>query len=230
MTTISIHQPGYLPWLPFFKKIIDSDLFVFLDDVQYEKNGWQNRNKIRTSTGTMWLTVPVNAKFGSNLNEIKIDLKSDWCKKHKKTLAINYSKSDNFVESWKHLESIYDMHFDFLVELNLQIINIIMKLLGIHTKTVLSSELGISEKGSKRIVEICKIFGATTYISGTGLPGKHYLDLDDFAKNNIHIKFYNFPYPVYKQCYEPFLPNLSIIDLLFNEGKNAKNFLLNTKI
>lgn len=229
MTTVAIHQPGYQPWLPFFKKIIDSDLFVFLDDVQYEKNGWQNRNKIRTSTGSMWLTVPVKAKLGLNLNEIKIDSTINWPKKHTKSLEINYSKSNNFTNIWKHFESIYDTRFDLLIELNLKIIKIIMQLLDIQTKTVLSSELNMLEKGSKRIVEICKALGANTYISGTGLPGKKYLDLDDFAKNNIDVKFYDFTYPTYRQCYEPFLPNLSAIDLLFNEGENAKRLLLNAK-
>lgn len=230
MTTIAIHQPGYLPWLPFFKKIIDAELFVFLDDVQYEKNGFQNRNKIRTSTNSTWLTVPVHAKLDSNLNEIKIDTKINWSRKHKKTLQTNYSNSQYFEEIWKYFESIYDTHFDFLIELNMKIIKIMMELLCIRTKTVLSSELNISGKGSKRIMEICKMLDADTYISGTGLPGKKYLEIDDFAKNNINIKFYDFQYPVYHQCYEPFMPNLSTIDLLFNEGKNSKDILLNAKI
>jgi len=229
MTIISIHQPGYLPWLPFFKKIMDADLFVFLDDVQYQKNGFMNRNKIRTSSNSLWLTVPVHANLDSNLNQVTIDTKSNWPIKHKKTLLINYSKAEYFVEIWTHFEAIYDTKFEFLIDLNMHIITVMMELLNIHTKTILSSELGILEKGSNRIIEICKALGADTYISGSGLPGKPYLILDDFAKNNINVKFYDFQYPVYKQHFEPFVPNLSAIDLLFNEGNNSKNILLNSK-
>ena len=93
MKTVSIHQPVYLPWLGFFKKIMSSDIFVFLDDVQYEKNGFQNRNKIRTYDGDMWLTVPVKAKSQTLLNEVSIDNSGNWSNKHIKSVFYNYSKT-----------------------------------------------------------------------------------------------------------------------------------------
>lgn len=227
MTTISIHQPGYFPWLGFFGKIVFSDVFVFLDDIQYEKNGWQNRNKIRVEGGEMWLTIPIKSKFGIFLKDVEIDNSSNWAKKHSKSISLNYSKSKFFTEYWKDLENIYKKKFEYLIDLNLEIIGYIMEKLNIKTRTVLSSELNISDAGSNRILKICKELTADSYISG--ISGKDYLKLDDFKKNNIQVKFQNFQHPSYTQVYEPFYPNMSTIDLLFNEGKNAEKILNQAK-
>lgn len=228
MTTVAIHQPGYFPWLGFFKKMIDSDIFVFLDDVQYEKNGWQNRNKIRTSDGSIWLTVPVRSNLSSNLNEIKIDSTLNWVEKHKKSISINYSKSRYYKEFSKSIESLYGNHFDLLININMKTIELIMGELQIKTKTIFSSELDIKEKGTDRIIAICKTLGADVYLSGVGLPNKKYLNVEDFPKNNIILRIQNFQHPIYNQCYQPFLPNMSAIDLLLNEGKNSRKILLDS--
>jgi len=143
---VSIHQPGYLPWLGFFKKIQSSDIFVFLDDVQFEKNGWHNRNKIKTSENWMWLTVPVNAKLGTNLNQIRIDYSSKWIKKHKKSIELNYSKSEFFDKYWSNFENIYEKKYELLVDLNMAFIKKIMEFLDIKTKILFSSSLEITEK------------------------------------------------------------------------------------
>jgi hypothetical protein len=224
MKTISIHQPSYLPWLSYFKKMMDSDIFVFLDDVQYEKNGWQNRNKIRTNNGSVWLTVPVTSQFGTKLNEIKIDKTSNWLEKHKKSLLINYSKSKYFKDIWQDLEPIYEQDYELLIQINMKIIEFIMKKLQIQTKTIFSSELNIKETGSNRILNICKKLNADVYLSGKGLPGNKYLIPEDFLHNNILIKYLDFQHPTYHQLYEPFLPNLSTIDLLFNAGCNSSKY------
>ncbi len=222
MTIVAIHQPNYLPWLGFFKKIKDSDIFVFLDDVQYSKNGWHNRNKIRVREGSMWLTVPTKLKFGMKLNEVKIDNSLKWIEKHKKTIEINYSKAAFFYLYWKELEDIYDTKFDLLIDLNIKIINFILKNLHINTKIIFSSELKISSSSSDRILDICKKLNCDTYLSG--IFGTEYLNIKDFEKNNIIVNFQNFQHPVYKQVYEPFLPNMASIDLLFNEGNGAEQF------
>lgn len=224
---VSIHQPGYLPWLGFFKKIESSDIFVFLDDVQYEKNWVQNRNKIRTSEGSMWLTVPVNAPFGCLLNEVRIDNTSNWTNKHKKSIELNYSKAKYFNNFWPCLEQIYEKNFDFLIDIDMEIIRLLMKELSIQTKTIFSSELDISQKSSDRILEICKRLNADIYISGE--LGGNYLNLEDFEKSGIQIQFQKFQHPTYEQCYKPFLLNMSAIDLVFNEGKNASKVLHDAK-
>jgi len=221
--TVSIHQPGYLPWLGFFKKISSSDQFVFLDDVQFEKNGWHNRNKIRTSDGWIWLTVPTKAKFGMNLNEIKIDNSIDWEKKHKRAIEINYSKTPYFKNYWDELESIFNKKHELLIEFNLELIKFIMKNLQIKTPTIFSSELNIDGKSSERILNICNKLKSKIYLSGK--LGKDYLNLDDFTSNGIEVKFQDYKHPTYEQRFDPFLPNMATIDLLFNKGDQSSEIL-----
>ena len=230
MTVIAIHQPGYIPWLAFFKKIINSDIFIFLDDVQYAKNYFHNRNKIRTNDGASWVTVPVEYKFGQLFNEIKIDNKKNWSKKHQKTISMSYSKAKYFDSTWKLFEAIYQDEFDQLLDLNMRIINQLMDLLSIKKKIIFSSELNIKKTGSDRILEICKVLNADTYISGSGNKEKgYYLNSEDFSKNNIDLIFQEYEHPIYNQCYHPFIPNLSILDLLFNHGNESKEILLNAE-
>ena len=223
MTTISIHQPVYLPWLGFFEKVISSEKFVFLDDVQFEKNGFQNRNKIRTYDGEMWLTVPVKAKSQTLLKDVKINYSTDWINKHKKSIILNYQKAKFFDKYWLELEKIYDEKFEYLVELNIEVIKFLFNKLKIKTETLVSSELHISDKGSDRILEICKILDVNRYISG--ITGKKYLLIDDFKHHKIKLEFQNFQHPIYQQVFDPFYPNMAIIDLLFNEGDNAMKII-----
>lgn len=227
MTIVSIHQPGYIPWLGFFKKILHADIFVFLDDVLYAKRNWHNRNKIRTSKGSIWLSVPIKSNSGSKLNEIEIDNSTDWARVHKKTINYNYSKASFFYEYSKFIEELFGKKFDLLIDINLEIIRFLMNSFKITTKTVFSSELMITERGSERNLSICKKLGANIYLSG--ITGKDYLNVKEFKKNSIKLQFQNFQHPTYKQCYEPFIPNMAAIDLLFNEGKNAFNILKNAK-
>ena len=219
MTTISIHQPVYLPWLGFIEKVISSEKFVFLDDVQFEKNGFQNRNKIRTYDGEMWLTVPVKVKSQTLLKDVKINYSVDWINKHKKSIIQNYKKAEFFDNYWLELEKIYDEKYEYLVELNIEIIKFLFNKLKIKTKTLFSSELHISDKGSNRILEICKILNADRYISG--ISGKKYLLIDDFERQKIKLEFQNFQHPTYEQVFDPFYPNMAMIDLLFNEGERS---------
>lgn len=220
---VSIHQPNYIPWLGYFEKILNSDIFVFLDDVQYEKNYLVNRNKIRTSDGSMWMTVPVNAKHDSLVNNVRIDNSQGWAEKHKKSIQINYAKSSFLQNYLNFFNTLYEQQFELLIDINTKIIQYLMKQLGINTKTILSSELHVEGTGSNRILNICKSLNADIYLSGQF--GNNYLNLEDFKNNDIDIKFQNFVHPVYKQCYSPFMPNMSTIDLLFNEGENSKNIL-----
>ncbi len=227
MTLISIRQPGYLPFLGFFKKIESSDVFVFLDDVQFEKNDWDNRNKIKTIDGSAWLTIPVFHKFGTKLNEIKIDNTQEWNKKHRKTIETNYQKSEYFSKYWEDIELILSKKWEKLIDLNFEFITYFMKKLEITTPTVKSSELKIEKIGSDRLLEICKKLNSDTYLSGE--LGINYLDEDIFSKNNVDIIYEKFIHPTYKQDHGEFLPNMSIIDILFNEGENAAKILKESK-
>jgi hypothetical protein len=224
---IAIHQPGYLPWLGFFKKIMYSDVFVLLDNVKFVKKQWHNRNYILTNNGPIFLTVPVIKNSGENIHEIKISYDEKWNINHKKTIFYNYNKSPFFDQYWNFFEEIYSKKFKNLLELNLEIINFFIKELELKTKIIFSSELGITEKKSKLNLEICKSLNADIYLSGT--LGQNYIIEEDFKKNDIKIEYQNFQHPKYNQNSNTFVPNMAFLDLLFNEGKNSKKILENSK-
>ena len=222
---ISVHQPQYLPWLGYFDKIARSDLFVFLDNVQYKEREFQNRNKIRTQLGWMWLTVPVISKGEGrqNISEVKIDNQITWQRKHLGSIKTAYSTAAYFKDYYPVLEEILSREWLYLKDLNLEIIRFVFKELAIITPIDFESKLNIKTMSSQRIIDICKELNANTYLSGAG--GRDYLQPELFAQENINILFHDFKHPVYKQCYEPFMANMSIIDLLFNYGKDSKEIL-----
>jgi len=224
---ISIRQPGYFPYLGFFKKIESADIFVFLDDVQYTRSDWDNRNKIKTLDGSMWLTIPILNKSQEFLNEVEIDNTQNWSYKHKSAIKFNYENAPFFDLYWKDIESILDKKHTKLFELNMELINYFKSILQINTETVFSSNLDINSTGSQKLYEICKDLKADTYLSGE--LGQNYLDLEIFENNNIKIIFEKFQHPKYSQINSKFLPNMSIIDLLFNEGNNAIDILKKCK-
>ena len=228
MTTVAIHQPEYLPWLGFFKKMMNSELFVFYDDVQFRKKGWQNRNRIRTKNGTVLLSVPVHAHSYPNINEITIDNKKNWSNRHKKSILYNYASAPYFEDFKDFIESVFEKKFEYLIDLNTEIIKFVMNELEIKSKIIFSSELKISKKGSDMILDICKKVGADYYITGTSWAQSH-LRIDEFKKSNIVLEFQKLQHPIYTQIHGEFIPEMSIIDLLFNEGKDrAKEILQNS--
>ena len=227
MKKICIRQPGYLPFLGFFKKIESVESFVFLDDVNYSKGDWDNRNKIRTFENSMWLTVPILNNSGKLLNEVEIDYSKDWIYKHKAAIKYNYENCPFFDKYWKGIEKILDKKHRKLLELNMSLINYFISILQISTKTIFSSELEIESTGSKKLLDICKSLNSDTYISGE--LGSDYLDLEIFKNENITVKFEKFEHPQYSQKYSKFIPNMSIIDLLFNEGEKSIDILKKSK-
>jgi len=229
MVTIAIHQPEHHPWLGFFKKMSQTDIFVFFDDVQYNSSGFQNRNYIKTNTGKTLLSVPVLSKFDSKINEIKIDKTKNWFKKHKKSIMTNYSKTDFFEEYKNKIEEIYETEYEYLIELNTKVIKFFLNELKIKTKIIFSSSLNLDSNSPKKILEICKKFNADKYISGVHW-GLENLNLKEFSDNQIKIEFQKFLHPIYKQCHSPFIPNLSTLDLILNEGKNGRKILEKSKV
>lgn len=228
MKVVAIHQPEYLPWLGFFKKMMNVELFVFLDDVQFRKKGWQNRNRIRINDGTTLLSIPVHTHSYPKINEVTIDNEKNWSMRHKKSILYNYARAPYFGEIKDFIESIFEKKFQYLVDLNTEIIKFIMNELEIKSKIVFSSELEISKKGSDRVLDICKAVDADHYITGTFWAESN-LRVEEFKKSNIDVEFQKFQHPIYKQIHGEFIPEMSIIDLLFNEGrKEAKKILQNS--
>ncbi len=226
---ISVHQPQYIPWLGYFDKIAQSDTFVFLDNVQYKEREFQNRNKIRTPGGWIWLTVPVisKGKGRQKISEVKIDNEIAWQRKHLGSLKTSYSSAAHFKEYYPFLEELLSQNWVYLKDLNIEIIRFSLKELSISTPISFESDLGITSKHTERIIDICMKLKADTYLSGSG--GKDYLNEALFAQNNIKLVYQDFKHPQYKQCYEPFEPCMSVIDLLFNYGKGSKAILLGDK-
>lgn len=224
---VSVHQPQYLPWLGYFDKIYKSDLFVFLDNVQYKKREFQNRNKLRTKDGSMWLTVPVitKGKYTQKISEVEIENESDWRAQHLKSLEFNYSGTEYFDEYIDFFRKTYSREWAKLIELNVHIINYLLETLEIKTPVKFESSLDIITESTQRIIDICKRLGADTYLSGAG--GKDYMDESLFEKEKIKLMYQNFEHPVYKQRFSPFEPYMSVVDLLFNCGKES--ILLCTK-
>ncbi len=219
---IAIHQPEHLPYLGFLYKMSQSDIFVLLDDVQFQKNGFQNRNRIKTSQGPQWITVPVLHSFGQKINEVRIDNRNDWKKKHLQSFVANYAKAPYFAAYFPMLQEIYAHSWNLLCELNIALIEFFAKELGIKTKIVRSSSLLKQGEKNDLLISICQNLPATCYLSGMGAA---YLDVSLFQKNNIPVEYTNFKHPQYSQLYGEFLPNMSALDLLMNCGPQSKNIL-----
>lgn len=216
--TISVHQPAHIPWLGYFDKIIRSDLFVYLDTVQFEKNSFINRNKIKTPNGWQWLTVPVKLKghMSGVIKELQIDSTQNWRKKHLNAIFINYKKASRFEECFPKIERLYAKEFNYFSEMCYEHLMFWMEALGIHRKIVKSSDLPIFSKKSELILDICKYFKANEYISGA--QGMNYLDEDAFSRIGTRINYQNYSSPVYPQLWGGFLSNLSIVDFYLNSG------------
>lgn len=216
--TISIHQPAYLPWLGYLDKLMRSDVFVYLDNVQFEKNSFINRNKIKTPQGVIWLTVPVKLKghTSKTIAETEIDNSKNWRKDHLSTIFFNYKKARNFSLLYPHLEKLYSLEYASLSDLCYDHLLFWLRHLGIEKKIVKGTELGILAEKSDLVLHICKRFNATRYISGT--LGRHYLRIDNFQSAGIEVEFQDYQHPVYEQLWGEFVPNLSILDYCLNVG------------
>ena len=226
---LSVHQPQYIPWIGYFDKINKSDCFVFLDDVKYKPREYQNRNRIRTKKEWMYLTVPIISKgLGcQKIRDAKIDNNFDWQRRHAKSLRVWYGRAKSFKDHFSFFEDVYTRKWEKLVDLNLYIIKYLLKELSIKTPIYLESQMGISSQKTDRIIEICKQLEADTYLSGIG--GKDYLEEEKFVQEGIKLEYQNFIHPVYHQRFMEdrscFLPYMSAIDLLFNEGRDSIGIL-----
>ena len=219
---LAAHQPQYLPWLGYFDKMDRVDLFVMLDDVQFKKNEWQNRNRVRTATGWQWLTVPVHYKFPMTIREVMIDETSRWRRKHREALRTLYSRADHRDEVLAHLDRLWGEPGGSLARLNDRTVRALAGLLEVRTPIVLSSTLDDLPQGAdERLIELCRRFGCSSYLAGAG--GQDYMDLDAYRRAGIDVEFQTFRHPTYQQPFPGFEPNLSSIDLLMNCGPGAMN-------
>ncbi len=224
---VVILQPSYIPWRGYFHQISKADLFVFYDDVQYDKHGWRNRNQIKTAQGKQWLTIPVHSAGvtqGVAIKDVKIDWSKPWARNHLKALTFSYSKAPHFKKYLPLLESFYERHHEYIAEFTIETTIALARELGIHyTLFKRSSELsGIKRQKTDRLIQILKQVGATHYISG--LSAKDYIEPEKFFNAHISLEYMQYDYPEYPQLYPPYDPFVSILDLLFMTGPNAGEY------
>lgn len=225
---IAIHQPQYMPWLGYFHKMASVDLFILLDDVQFKKNEWQHRNRIRNSRGWQWLSVPTTYKFPQKVNEVAIDNAQEWRKSHQLSLATCYGKSRFGKALMPHFERFFEMPFTTIDLLNKESIRLLAGIMGIATPVVCSSESPFEGVSTERLVAICRHYEAETYLAGAG--GHDYMDCSLFERAKIRVEFQDFHTPCYPQHWstgdEDFIPGLSAVDLIFNCGPESKTVLM----
>ncbi len=215
----SIHQPHFFPWLGYFDKIDASDVFVILDNCRYKKQEYQNRNKIKTPKGPLWVTVPVLIKGHSdrNINEIRIDNAEDWRKRHLNLLRANYREAPFFKDYFPEFERFYMMKkWEILSDLNIEMLKWFMNLLGLTTPLKTASEMGEAGVRTERNVNLCIAARGDVYLSGIG--AKSYLEEEQFARAGLELRFQEYMHPEYPQLHGAFTPYLSVTDLIFNTG------------
>lgn len=219
-----ILQPSYIPWRGYFDLIHRADVFVFYDDVQYDKGSWRNRNRIKSPRGSIWLTIPVHSR-GSITRHIPIEsieiVSDDWASRHLATLIHSYRRAPHFADYLPWLEQTYASPPQRLADFTIRTTIELAGFLGIeHCRFLRSSEIaGISGAKTERLVAILNRLGATEYLSGPS--AKDYIEESQFADAGIALEWMTYQYPEYPQLYPPFDPFVSVLDLLFMKGPRA---------
>lgn len=220
---LSAHQPQFLPWPGYFDKMLRCDVFVLLDDVQFKKNEWQNRNRVWSAGGGQWLTVPVLHRFGAEIREVPVNNAVSWREKQLKTLRQTYSKAPCFSGYFEPWERMYGREWGRLLDINLYTVERLRAALRIDTRMELSSSLGVEGKATERLVNLCRKFGADTYLAGAG--GREYMELPLFERAGVRVVFQEFRRPEYPQFGAAFVPNLTALDMVLHLGIEAADAL-----
>ncbi len=223
-----ILQPSYIPWRGYFHQVQKADVFVFYDCVQYDADGWRNRNQIKTANGPVWLTIPVHAKGntsnGTVIKDVSMDSLKPWRTKHWRTLEQSYAKAPHFKRYADLLRGFYERTDVLLADFTCDLTVTIARELGIsHTQFVRSSTLPAAGAKTDRLIHLLKHLGATHYISGPSARG--YLEEDKLVAAGIALEYMHYDYPNYPQLHGAFLPQVSILDLLFNTGPDAPRYI-----
>jgi len=219
---VVITQPFYIPWMGYFAMMDIADIFVFYDDVQFVLQSWHSRNRIKTSNGVQWLTVPTRKNFGQKINQVEVK-GLRWEDDHIKTIEQAYSKAPHFEIYWEYVSRIFEIDWIYLSELTTYSIRTLAELLDIGMpKFIKSSELeGIQGQKTDRVLSVLEKLGADEYISG--MAAKDYLEEDKFK--DIKLTWFDYQHPTYPQIRGEFVSHMSVIDLLFNTGDKAIDYI-----
>jgi hypothetical protein len=219
-----ILQPSYIPWRGYFDQIDRADLFVYYDDVQYDKRGWRNRNRIKTPQGPRWLTIPVNSHGAQTENipigDIRIAWDRPWNTEHWQTIRMAYHQAPFFAAYAPLVEDFYRRRYERLADLTIELTTALAQTMGIeHTRFLRASDLHAQGAKTDRLLNILKTVGATSYLSGPS--AQDYIEREKFQSAGIELEFIQYDYPAYDQLYPPFDPQVSILDLIFMLGPQA---------
>jgi hypothetical protein len=226
-----ILQPSYIPWRGYFHQVQKAEIFVFYDDVQYDKRGWRNRNRVKTPQGSLWLTIPVHARGcqvdKTPINQIQISNEENWAHKHWQTIKRAYSKSPHFERYASDLELFFGRRWEFLADFTIELTIAIAGWLGIRdTPFIRSSSLAARGAKTDRLLDIMVQLGIKHYISGPS--AKAYMDEGKLAAAGVTLEYLAYDYPEYPQLHPPFDPKVSVLDLLFMLGPDASKYIWDT--
>jgi hypothetical protein len=221
MTTVAVLQPGYLPWLGFFDQLRRADVFVYYDDVQFDKHGWRNRNRIKTQSGPLWLTVPVrHTGLGfPKILDVEIDNRTPWARKHVASIRQAYARAPHLDRYLPALEELLHRPWQRLVDLDLACAALIAEWLGLSRRIERSSTLGITGERSERLLNMCRHLGASRYLSGDS--AQSYLNVPLFESHGIPVEWQRYSHPTYPQLHGGFVPFMSTVDLVLNCGDES---------
>lgn len=216
-----IMQPTYLPWLGYFDLMDTADVFVILDTVQFEKQAWQQRNRIKAGKNqSKWLTVPVIQNLGQSINAVRINNSEPWRRKHWGTIEQYYKRASCWKLYSDGLSTIYSGNWDYILELNLTLIKFLKEQLGIKTELIRASQLPVSGEKVSLLTNICHYLNADVYLSP--VRAASYIEQDNiFVSEGVSLLYHQYEHPVYKQLFDGFISHMSVVDLLLNEGAKS---------
>lgn len=227
MRTVVISQPTYLPWAGYFRIMKEADVYVFLDNVQFEQRSWQSRNRIKSVGNFVWLSVPTHHGSNSRISEVEIDNSKAWMRQHLSAIRTSYGKASFFNYYYSFFKSVYESKWTQLALLNIFLIKYFAAQLGLSPVFVRASKLALEGKRTNLLLDICKMFGADRYVSSIG--AKEYMEADGakpiFEKEGINVEFLEVKPFKYSQLFGEFIPELSVIDLLLNCGPDSQRIL-----
>lgn len=222
---IVIHQPDFAPHISFFHRFLHADMFIALDHVQFLRRGWMNRDRIKTSNGEKWLTVSIDKTSQTTpINKVSLSDQINWRQNNLNLLEENYIKSTGYSELMPEIEKIYNEPFKILSDFNMSLIDMLMDMLGVRIPWVFSSSLDPVGAKNELLIDLLQKVSATHYLSGIGAEA--YLNDEFFKKAQIEIIWQKYSHPIYKQQYGEFIPHLSVLDLIFNNGIEVSRDLL----
>lgn len=222
---VTIHQPDFLPWLGFFDRWMQSDLYIVLDDVQFIRRGWHHRDKIKTAQGVQWLTIPVvkKGRYGELIKDVRLDISNDGMQRVLNRVRAAYVKAPCFDPIYTEVEKIFSSGCKYLIDLNMILLKTCADILKINTPIVFSSDFNVTTKGTQRLLDLTKRVKGSIYL--TGLGSKSYLEAKIFEKENISILWQNYHHPDYNQLHGKFTEKLSVLDFIMMVPNPSEYFI-----